>query len=73
MSGPGENQEGRYGGNKGGVKVNPGTILVVVIVAACFGLSIWGLIRQQKKGGCCGSCKGCSHSSSCHTGSTHKV
>ena len=29
--------------------MNPGTILVVVIVAACFGLSIWGLIRQQKK------------------------
>jgi len=47
--------------------MSPGTIIVVVIIAALMGLAIWGMIRSRKKGSCCGGCSGCSHAKACRT------
>ena len=36
-----------------------GSIFVVIVLVAVVGLIIRHLVRQKKKGGCCGSCAGC--------------
>lgn len=36
-----------------------GSVIVVAVLAAVVGLIIRHLVKQKKKGGCCGSCAGC--------------
>ena len=44
-----------------------GDIIVIAVLALVVGLVIRGMIRDKKKGKCCGcsSCKGCSMAGSC--------
>lgn len=46
---------------------NYGNILVLLVLAAIVGGIIRTMLRDRKKGKCCGSCKDCSMACSCQS------
>ena len=44
------------------------TVLIIAVLALFFGLLIYSLIRDKKKGksSCCGGCAGCAMAGQCH-------
>ncbi len=45
--------------------MTPGDILVLAVLALIVGAVIGNLLRNRKKGGCCGSCISCATCSGC--------
>lgn len=45
-----------------------GDVIVISVLALIVAGVIWGMIRDKKKGKCCGcsSCSGCAMAGSCH-------
>ncbi|WP_366509110.1 FeoB-associated Cys-rich membrane protein [Ruminococcus sp.] len=41
-------------------------VIILLLIAAGIILSVRSIIKQKKKGRCCGNCSACSHSSNCH-------
>ncbi len=44
------------------------TIIICAVLAVIFGLMLWSLLRDKKKGrsSCCGGCAGCAMAGHCH-------
>ena len=47
---------------------NIATIIICAVLAIIFGLMLWSLLRDRKKGksSCCGGCAGCALAGQCH-------
>ena len=47
---------------------NIATIIICAVLAVIFGLMLWSLLRDKKKGksSCCGGCAGCAMAGHCH-------
>ncbi len=47
---------------------NIATIIICAALAVMFGLMLWSLLRNKKKGksSCCGGCAGCANACYCH-------
>ena len=47
---------------------NIATIVICAALAVIFGLMLWSLLRDRKKGksSCCGGCAGCANACYCH-------
>ena len=47
---------------------NIATIIICAVLAIIFGLMLWSLLRDRKKGksSCCGGCASCALAGQCH-------
>ena len=53
---------------------NIATIIICAVLAVIFGLMLWSLLRDKKKGksSCCGGCAGCALAGQCHAAANQK-
>ncbi len=47
---------------------NIATMIICAVLVVVFGLMLWSLLRDKKKGrsSCCGGCAGCANARYCH-------